>query len=82
MFGDTDACGEGATVTLVGDDGVAVRPTADSFGDFAFDGLPRNARFTVTVAAAGYAPSTCEVTTRTSINLGDIVLGTLTEGAV
>ncbi len=82
VFGDTDACGVGATVTLQGDDGVAVSAVADSYGDFAFDGLPRTARFTVSVSAPGYAPSTCEVTTRTSINLGDIVLGTLTEGAV
>ena len=82
VFGDSDACGVGATVTLLGDDGVATSATADSFGDFAFEGLPANARYTVTVAAPGYTPSTCEVTTRTSINLGDIVLGTLKEGAV
>ena len=82
VFGDSDACAVGATVTLVGDDGVATSTTADSFGDFIFEGLPKDASYTVTAAAHGYAPSTSRVTTRTSINLGDIVLGTLKEGAV
>ncbi len=82
VFGDTDACGTGAVVTLMGDDGVARTTTADSFGDFAFDGLAKDTTYTLTAAAPGYASSTCEVTTSRSINLGDIVLGTLKEGAV
>lgn len=83
VFGDSDACGAGATVTLVGGDGPARSATADAFGDFCFDGLPDGARFTIAVTAPGYAPSTCQVTiSGSSINLGDIVLGTLKEGAV
>jgi Fe-S-cluster-containing dehydrogenase component len=82
VFGDTDACGEGATVTLKGDDGDTATTVADIYGDFAFDGLPLNARFTVTVAAPGYQPRDLAVRTTTSINLGDIVLGALEEGAV
>jgi Fe-S-cluster-containing dehydrogenase component len=82
VFGDTDACGEGATVTLKGDDGSAAITVADDYGDFMFDGLPANARYTVTVAAPGYEPRDLPVRTTTSINLGDIVLGTLKEGAV
>jgi hypothetical protein len=54
VFGDSDACGEGATVTLTGADGARATTVADNYGDFTFDGLPANARFTVTVA--GYGP--------------------------
>ena len=83
VLGDSDACGEGAVVTLEGDDGGAPATTvADIYGDFEFDGLPANTTYTVTVTAPGYEAAACTVRTTTSIYLGDIVLGALEEGAV
>jgi Fe-S-cluster-containing dehydrogenase component len=82
VYGDTDASGDGAVVTLQGDDGMAATTVADSYGDFEFEGLPANSTYTVTVAAPGYEAATRTVRTTTSIYLGDIVLGALTEGAV
>jgi Fe-S-cluster-containing dehydrogenase component len=74
VFGDTDACGEGATVTLTGDDAQTAVAVADIYGDFTFDGLPANRRYVVTVAAPGYEPRDLTVRTGISHNLGDIVL--------
>ena len=70
---NTGECCEGASVTLAGG-GVSLETKSDSYGDFEFEGLDKNAAFTVTVALAGYASQTFEVTTHTDVNLGTIVL--------
>ncbi len=73
VFGDLDACAQGATVTLAGD-GATVTATADAFGDFEFEGLPTAKDYTVTVSAPGYASREYTVRTNASIYLGDIIL--------
>jgi len=73
VFGDSDECGKGATVTLTGEDGTQTTQS-DAFGDFEFEGLPDNKVYTVTVSAPGYKSQECEVRTYKSLYLGDIVL--------
>ena len=51
----------GATVTLLGDQGLAVERTANGEGTYEFTGLAPG-RYQVVVAAAGFAPSTSEST--------------------
>jgi Fe-S-cluster-containing dehydrogenase component len=66
-------CAEGVTVTLSGD-GVNRETATDIFGDFEFERLEKNKTFTLNVVAEGYASKEIECTTRTDINLGEIVL--------
>lgn len=73
VFGDTDECAAGATVTLSGDADTAATVT-DAFGEFEFEGLPPAKDYTVTVAADGYAGQQFHVRTNASVYLGDIVL--------
>ncbi len=75
VFGDTDKCGEGAEVTLEGD-GVKRVAVADSYGDFEFEDLTPNGRFTITVKATGYEPCELPVRTAQDVYLGDIVMTT------
>jgi Fe-S-cluster-containing dehydrogenase component len=76
VFGDSDACGEGAEIALVpaGDGAAALSARADNFGDFEFEDLAANVDCTVRVSAPGYESR--EVTTRTyqDVYLGEIVL--------
>jgi Fe-S-cluster-containing dehydrogenase component len=81
VLGDSDECAVGATVTLEGD-GQTATTTTDTFGDFEFEGLPANTTYTVTAVAPDYEARECTVRTTSSIYLGDIVLGALTEGAM
>jgi len=46
----------------------------DGYGDFEFEGLSKDADFTVRVAHAGYKPSELRVKTQTDMNLGSIML--------
>jgi Fe-S-cluster-containing dehydrogenase component len=73
VFGDSDECAKGVTVTLEGD-GKKVAVATDAFGDFEFEGLPSATSYTVTIASEGYEPVTLDVKTHTSVYLGDIVL--------
>jgi len=73
VYGDTDECAKGATVTLTGEDGTKT-VQADAFGDFEFEGLPDNKVYKLKVEAAGYSAKECEVRTYKSIYLGDILL--------
>ena len=75
VFGDTDECAEGATITLRDADGaVAGQATASNYGDFYVDKLVPGAAYAVTVEAAGYAPANRTVTVDKSLNLGTITL--------
>ncbi len=66
-------CAEGVKVTLEGPDGL--RETySDSYGDFEFEGLEKNATYTLRVELAGYVPQTFEVVTNKDVVLGEIVL--------
>jgi Fe-S-cluster-containing dehydrogenase component len=68
-------CVEGATVKLVKDGRVVAETTSDNYGDFKFDRLDEDSgRYTVEVAAAGWAAKQVEATLGASINLGEIKL--------
>jgi Fe-S-cluster-containing dehydrogenase component len=73
FFGDTDKCAENATVTITCE-GEKKTTTANNYGDFEFEGLPKNKEFTVKIEHNGY--KTNELTARTKIDvyLGDIML--------
>jgi Fe-S-cluster-containing dehydrogenase component len=73
VFGNTDACGEGARVTLQGK-GEKKVTKADNYGDFEFDGLKADKAYGINVECAGYKPFETEVTTKVDVYLGDIVL--------
>ncbi len=73
VFGDTDECAKGVTVTLAGEDGTKTTQT-DAFGDFEFEGLPDDKAYKVTVSAPGYKTQEFDVKTYKSIYLGDIFL--------
>ncbi|HEX5643017.1 MAG TPA: hypothetical protein VFZ86_11885, partial [Thermoleophilia bacterium] len=55
-------------------DGISVETTTTTFGDFAFEKLPKGKAFTVTVALDGYARQVFEVKTHTDVDLGEVVL--------
>ena len=46
----------------------------DPFGDFEFEGLERNQKYQIAIAADGYVAKQIEVTTCKDVNLGEIVL--------
>ncbi len=66
-------CAEGVTVTLEGD-GLKLETRSDSYGDFEFDGLEKNADYRVSIDCEGYASMVIEVYTQTDVDLGEIVL--------
>ena len=73
VFGDKDACGEGAVVTLTGEkDKKSV--LADNYGDFEFEGLPADQAYSVKIQAPGYKSRTLEVKTNIDVYLGEIVM--------
>jgi Fe-S-cluster-containing dehydrogenase component len=73
VLGDTDACGEGANITLSGD-GQEKITSADNYGDFEFEDLPANKSYTVSVQHKGYKSQKFEVKTLADVYLGEIVL--------
>jgi len=73
VFGDTDACGEGAKVMLEGD-GEKREVKADNYGDFEFEGLSADKTYTVRVEQAGYKAHKTEAKTKVDVYLGDMVL--------
>jgi len=79
VFGDTDQCGEGATITLEGG-GALLETRADNYGDFEFEGLEASTDYTVRVSAPGYADA--ELTTRTyeDVYVGEIILTPMSGG--
>jgi Fe-S-cluster-containing dehydrogenase component len=73
VFADGERCGEGAQVLLEGEE-LQRTATADSYGDFEFEGLPIDETFTVTVAAPGYGTKQLTVRTHRDAYLGEIEL--------
>lgn len=66
-------CAQNVNITLEG--GERTRTTGvDLFGDFEFEGLEKNTEYRIVVAKDGYAPREITFTTRTDVNLGEIVL--------
>ena len=68
-----DVCAEGVRVTLEGDGGT-LETTSGVFGDFAFEKLPQNTSYRLTVSHEGYAPRAFDVRTHTDVDLGEVVL--------
>ena len=73
VFGDSDECAKGATVTLTGAAGKAVKTTANAYGNFEFDGLEPG-KYSLTIGNPGYKAKTLEVILKTDSYLGDIFL--------
>ena len=70
----SDVCAAGVKVTLEGERRAPWRRPPATFGDFAFEKLPKGKAFKVTVAHEGYAPQTFAVKTHTDVDLGEVVL--------
>jgi Fe-S-cluster-containing dehydrogenase component len=69
----SDACAAGVVVKLTGD-GASLETATTTYGDFAFERLPKGRAFTVTVAHDGYRPRTFAVKTHSDVDLGEVVL--------
>ncbi len=66
-------CAAGVAVRLEG--GGQTRTTAsDLFGDFEFEGLDKNTEYRLVVESDGYQSREITFTTRTDVNLGEIIL--------
>jgi Fe-S-cluster-containing dehydrogenase component len=77
VFGDTDACAEGAKVTLTGD-GIKRSILTNNYGDFEFEDLESDKKFQIKIEIEGYKTRELEAVTRKDVYLGDIVLTRLT----
>ena len=73
IFGDTDECAENVDVTLTGQ-GIREKAKTNNFGDFEFEGLESDQKFSVMVEFKVYAPRTFNVETKRDVYLGDIIL--------
>lgn len=73
IFGDTDECAENVSVTLTAG---RVKKTAktNNYGDFEFEGLDANKKYTVKLEHPGYATRELKAETQKDVSLGDIVL--------
>jgi len=71
--GNEGECAPGVKVTLSGG-GLRLETVTDIFGDFEFEGLDKNVKYQVVVAADGYAENRVEFATFKDVNLGEIVL--------
>jgi ferredoxin len=67
-------CIEGVYVSLLEGETPVMETVTDSYGDFEFDGLEKNKAYNVRVDLEGYASMIIEVTTRTDLDLGQIML--------
>jgi Fe-S-cluster-containing dehydrogenase component len=73
IYGDVDEVAIGIEVVLSGDGGTKTAKT-NGFGDFEFEGLAENTKYTVKVQAPGYEAASCEAKTMKDVYLGEIVL--------
>jgi Fe-S-cluster-containing dehydrogenase component len=73
VYGDTDECAEGATVTLSGN-GKKMTTKTNLFGDFEFEGLADSTDYTVKIEAKGYKPKEMPAKTTNDVYLGVIML--------
>ena len=73
VYGDTDECAGGVTVTLNGTN-TKTKTTTDNFGDFEFKGLPGNAEYTVKIEAAAYRIPKLHAKTQRDVCLGVVKL--------
>jgi Fe-S-cluster-containing dehydrogenase component len=73
IYGDVDEVATGIEVVISGD-GVTKAGKTNGFGDFEFEGLAENTKYTVKVQAPGYKAASLETKTSKDIYLGEIVL--------
>ena len=73
VFGDTDECAEGVSVTL-SRNGETQTVKTDNYGDFEFEGLPKNTEYRLKFEAPGYKPLELTAKTTVDVYLGDIIL--------
>ena len=78
VFGDTDECGEGATVSIEGE-GEKKTLAANNYGDFEFEGLPSDKQYIVRISHTGYKSQKYEVKTNIDVYMGDIMLTKITK---
>ena len=75
VYGDSDECAEGATMTVALGGRPVGEAASDNFGQVLVDKLEPGTEYSVTVAAAGYRPAVLTVTPgAASVNLGAVVL--------
>ncbi len=74
VFGDTDECAAGATLTVTLDGAVVGEASADIFGEALVDGLEPGREYSVRIEAAGYRPAEMTVKVDVSKNAGTVVL--------
>jgi hypothetical protein len=74
VFGDTDECAEGVTVTVSQDGQMIGGAITSNYGDFHVDRLERGGEYTVVVGAAGYAPFRQTVELDQGLTVGTVVL--------
>jgi Fe-S-cluster-containing dehydrogenase component len=66
-------CAQGVLVTLEGE-GAKQETLSDSYGDFEFEGLAKNAAYRLRIELVGYAPQVFELVTHNDVDLGSVVL--------
>ncbi len=74
VFGDTDECAAGATLTVTLDGAVVGEATADIFGAVIVDELDQHKEYSAILTAPGYKAATIVVALGESLNLGEVVL--------
>jgi ferredoxin len=73
VLGDSDRCARSVTVTLTGD-GHSRETSTNGFGDFEFEGLDKDKRYTLTFSRPGYQTREVKVFTKIDKHIGDVVL--------
>ncbi|WDP92283.1 MAG: carboxypeptidase regulatory-like domain-containing protein [Desulfobacter sp.] len=73
LAGSEGECAAGVRLTLEGN-GEKREGVSDDYGDFEFEGLEKDASYTLTVEKEGYGTYTTEIFTRTDVNLGEILM--------
>jgi Fe-S-cluster-containing dehydrogenase component len=74
ILGDTDECGEGASIRLSSGGQVVAEAVADEFGDFFIEKLETGTDYEVSARAEGYRPASAPVRLQKSWNMGSIRL--------
>lgn len=73
VLADKDDCAANANVTLIGR-GIKQTIVTNGFGDFEFEGLDADQKFSVKIEYPGYRPRSYKVQTRTDVFLGESFL--------
>jgi len=74
VFEDTDACGEGARVTVEFEGAAVATEVANNYGEFVVDRLDPDREYTLRIDSPGYRPFVKRLQLGESVNLGGIVM--------